>query len=178
MSGNLLTLASYLVHRTGRWEELRYCCCSVLLGSLSVWLGWRLNVAGAQRILRAFFCLWLRLSSPWTSPLSCNLKFDCRSDWNALCRQSFNKSFVGLLTMGRCGLLMLQGLLLPVLIVVSSVFVGEFLFLLSTHTEACDFGLQGQKVRFGWRRQEQGIKGKCIWWTDCLETLFTRSWII
>jgi adenine deaminase len=31
---------------------------------------------------------------------------------------------VGLLAMGRCGLLMLQGLLLPVLIVISSVFVG------------------------------------------------------
>jgi hypothetical protein len=55
--------------------------------------------------------------------------------------------------MGRCGLLMLQGLLLPVLIVITSVFVGECLFLLSSHTEACDFGLQGQKVRFWFRVQ-------------------------
>jgi hypothetical protein len=65
-------------------------------------------------------------------------------EWTLL--SVFNKFVVGLLTMGRCGLLMLQGLLLPVLIVISSVFVGECLFLLSSHTEACDFGLQDQKV--------------------------------
>jgi hypothetical protein len=60
--------------------------------------------------------------------------------------------------MGRCGLLMLQGLLLPVLIVISSVFVGECLFLLSSHTEACDFGLQGQKVRFWLKKTRAGDK--------------------